>query len=74
MPQTRAFQTLVMPVPSGPLEGMANRPPRIYERNAPGQLSFISLTDWPMKPLTPERTGGDMELVLTRIVGDGRML
>lgn len=29
-------------------------------RHAPGQLSFISLTDFPMKPLTPERVGVDL--------------
>ncbi|MFB4306174.1 hypothetical protein [Actinomadura sp. GTD37] len=28
--------------------------------NAPGQVSFISLTDWPMRPLTPERVGVDL--------------
>ncbi|MFA1539870.1 hypothetical protein [Actinomadura monticuli] len=28
--------------------------------NAPGQVSFISLTDWPMKPLTPKRVGVDL--------------
>jgi hypothetical protein len=30
------------------------------ERNAPGQVSFVSLTDWPMKPLTPKRVGVDL--------------
>lgn len=29
-------------------------------RHAPGQLSFISLTDFPMKPLTPDRVGVDL--------------
>ncbi|TDB85154.1 hypothetical protein E1264_22210 [Actinomadura sp. KC216] len=29
-------------------------------RHAPGQVSFISLTDWPMGPLTPERAGVDL--------------
>ncbi|MGP4026653.1 hypothetical protein [Actinomadura sp. 3N407] len=29
-------------------------------RNAPGQISFISLTDWPMRPLTPENVGVDL--------------
>ncbi|TDD80306.1 hypothetical protein [Actinomadura rubrisoli] len=29
-------------------------------RNAPGQVSFISLTDWPMKPVTPKRVNVDL--------------
>lgn len=29
-------------------------------QHAPGQVSFISLTDWPMKPLTPKRVGVDL--------------
>ncbi|MDL4775908.1 hypothetical protein [Actinomadura xylanilytica] len=29
-------------------------------RHAPGQVTFISLTDWPMGPLTPARTGVDL--------------
>ena len=30
------------------------------ERHAPGQVSFVSLTDFPMKPLAPERVGVDL--------------
>ncbi|TMR00306.1 hypothetical protein ETD83_17065 [Actinomadura soli] len=30
------------------------------ERHAPRQISFISLTDWPMKPVTPEAVGVDL--------------
>lgn len=30
------------------------------ERHAPRQISFISLTDWPMKPLAPKRVGVDL--------------
>lgn len=30
------------------------------KQNAPGQISFISLTDWPMKPLAPKRVGVDL--------------
>ncbi|WP_030169229.1 hypothetical protein [Spirillospora albida] len=29
-------------------------------RHAPGQVSYIALTDWPMKPVAPERTGVDL--------------
>lgn len=29
-------------------------------RHAPGQISFISLTDWPMEPLAPSRVGVDL--------------
>ncbi|WP_395104608.1 hypothetical protein [Actinomadura sp. SCN-SB] len=32
----------------------------LIEREAPGQVSFISLTDWPMAPLTPERVNVDL--------------
>ncbi|MGH3240779.1 MAG: hypothetical protein ACRDNL_10375 [Spirillospora sp.] len=30
------------------------------ERHAPGQVSFVSLTDWPMAPLAPRRVGVDL--------------
>ncbi|MFD0692065.1 hypothetical protein [Actinomadura fibrosa] len=29
-------------------------------RNAPGQVSFVSLTDWPMEPVAPKRVGVDL--------------
>ncbi|MFC6884053.1 MULTISPECIES: hypothetical protein [Actinomadura] len=30
------------------------------ERNAPGQISFVSLTDWPMGPVTPAKVNVDL--------------
>ncbi|GAA2423399.1 hypothetical protein GCM10010191_39240 [Actinomadura vinacea] len=32
----------------------------LIEREAPGQVSFISLTDWPMRTVTPERVNVDL--------------
>lgn len=40
--------------------GEIRRRAEYLEQNAPGQVSFISLTDWPMKPLTPKRVGVDL--------------
>lgn len=40
--------------------GEIRRRARHIERNAPGQISFISLTDWPMRALTPRRVGVDL--------------
>ncbi|MGW3766657.1 hypothetical protein [Actinomadura verrucosospora] len=40
--------------------GEIRRRARYIDRNAPGQVSFISLTDWPMGPLTPRRVGVDL--------------
>ncbi|MEW2358032.1 hypothetical protein [Spirillospora sp. NPDC029432] len=32
----------------------------LIEREAPGQISFISLTDWPMRAVTPEKVNVDL--------------
>ncbi len=40
--------------------GEIRRRAQYIERHAPGQVSFISLTDWPMKPLAPKRVGVDL--------------
>ncbi|TDC62172.1 hypothetical protein E1200_26670 [Actinomadura sp. GC306] len=40
--------------------GEIRRRAEYIERNAPGQVSYVSLTDFPMEPLTPERVGVDL--------------
>ncbi|GAA0572735.1 hypothetical protein [Actinomadura livida] len=40
--------------------GEIRRRAEYIERNAPGQVSFVSLTDFPMEPLTPGRVGVDL--------------
>ncbi|WP_433464267.1 hypothetical protein [Spirillospora sp. CA-128828] len=42
------------------IAGEIRRRAGYIERNAPGQVSFISLTDWPMRPLAPKRVGVDL--------------
>ncbi|WP_433474327.1 hypothetical protein ACQPZP_37045 [Spirillospora sp. CA-142024] len=42
------------------IAGEIRRRADYIERNAPGQISFISLTDWPMRPLAPKRVGVDL--------------
>ncbi|TDC78383.1 hypothetical protein [Actinomadura sp. 7K507] len=42
------------------IAGEIRRRAEYVERNAPGQISYISLTDFPMEPLAPERVGVDL--------------
>ncbi|TDD82787.1 hypothetical protein E1293_15945 [Actinomadura darangshiensis] len=42
------------------IAGEIRRRAAYVKEHAPGQVSFISLTDWPMKPLTPDRVGVDL--------------
>ncbi|TDE23951.1 hypothetical protein [Actinomadura sp. 6K520] len=42
------------------IAGEIRRRAEYIERNAPGQVSFVSLTDFPMEPLTPDRVGVDL--------------
>ncbi|MFA1548462.1 hypothetical protein [Actinomadura chokoriensis] len=40
--------------------GEIRRRAEYIRANAPDQISFISLTDWPMRPLAPKRVGVDL--------------
>ncbi|MFI0353918.1 hypothetical protein [Actinomadura sp. 9N407] len=42
------------------IAGEIRRRADLIEREAPGQISFISLTDWPMKPVTPDKVNVDL--------------
>ncbi|MFC5744164.1 hypothetical protein [Actinomadura rugatobispora] len=42
------------------IAGEIRRRADLVEREAPGQISFISLTDWPMRTLTPARVNVDL--------------
>jgi hypothetical protein len=42
------------------IAGEIKRRADLIEREAPDQISFISLTDWPMGPVTPERVNVDL--------------